>query len=97
MGKIFKRGLVAVGVVISALLAIDGYAIWSSYGISTPGILIARALVPRRAYPEQFQSFAQDLRIQMAVDWVFWFLLMWAVYLLLTRVGRSFGSRQQER
>ena len=77
-----------MGLALSAGLAFGGYEFWANYGIVTPGILIARALVPARSYPQQIGSFAEDLRIQILVDWIFWFLLMWAVTAVLSKLWR---------
>lgn len=81
-----KAVLVCVGLAVSAILAFGGYEFWANYGIVTPGILIARALVPARSYPQQIGSFAEDLRIQILVDFVFWFLVMWAASVLFGKL-----------
>lgn len=81
---IFKVLLAVVGLALSLFLAVGG----DSYRIPTPGVLLARVLAPPRAYPNQLQSLGERLRVQIFVDWIFWFALMYLAYFFAKKLGQ---------
>jgi hypothetical protein len=48
------------------------------------------ALVPpSSSFHQEFASVGQGIRVQIIVDWVFWFALICALYWVLGSVGRK--------
>jgi len=90
---ILKIVLVPAGLAASLGLAFFGYSFYAGSGIRTPGILLAEAIFPARHSAGEFAAgLGQTLRLQMFVDWVFWFAVMWLLYLLFARLGRKSGE-----
>jgi hypothetical protein len=84
---VFKVGLGAVATAISFVLAGAGFGIFKDrLGVTTPGILVSHALFPPSASQRQFDLVGDVLRVQIIVDWAFWFALMWALYWLFRRL-----------
>ncbi len=79
---IFKVLLALLGLAFSLFLAGGG----DGYSIPTPGVLAARVLAPPRAYPNELQSLGESLRVQIFVDWVFWFAVMYAAYFFVKKI-----------
>jgi hypothetical protein len=79
-GKALKASLVVAGLAVSLFLAIGGSSIEDNLGIRTPGTIASEVLVRPRPFPHSFGAVGEGLRMQMFVDWVFWFLLMWLIY-----------------
>jgi hypothetical protein len=93
-GRALKTSLVVTGLAVSLFLAIGGPSIEDNLGIRTPGTIASEVLIPPRPVPHAFEAVGDGLRMQMFVDWVFWFALMWLIYFAATRVGRSRTNRQ---
>ena len=85
---IFNVVLVVVGLLLSLFLSFGGESIYENFGVNTPGHLAARVFVPPRPYPHQLEALGDALRTEMFVDWIFWFVLMYLIYFLATRIGR---------
>jgi hypothetical protein len=81
---VLNVALAIVGLALSLFLAIGGYPLYDDFGIPTPGVLAARTLVPTS--PKDLLG--NQLGTQMAVDWIFWFAVMLAIYLMVTALGR---------
>jgi hypothetical protein len=85
---IFNIVLTTMGLALSLFLAIGGWSIRENLGIRTPGMLVSDALVPPKPSPNQLEAVGEGLRMQMFVDWIFWFAVMLAIYLMVTALGR---------
>jgi hypothetical protein len=68
---------------VSLFLAFCGIGISHKLGIPTPGTFVVFYSISRGHY---YFSGAEALAIQIAIDWVFWFALIWAGYRLLRRL-----------
>jgi hypothetical protein len=88
---ILKTVLVGAAISVSFILAAAGFGILHDrFGITTPGMLVSDALVPPSpSYHQEFASVGQAIRVQIIVDWLFWFALICALYWLLGRLGRK--------
>jgi len=83
----------AVAAFAALFLAIGGSSIRYNLGIRTPGGLASDVLVPPRPYPNQLAAVGDGLRMQMSVDWIFWFGVICGTYFLVTKLGRLFDRR----
>ena len=92
-GTVPKAILVVAGLAVSLFLAIGGSSVEDNLGIRTPGTLASAVLVPPRPFPHAFGAVGDGLRMQVFVDWVFWFALMWLVYFAVTTVGQLLPRR----
>jgi hypothetical protein len=93
-GTVLKAILVVAALALSLFLAIGGSSIEDNLGIRTPGTIASKVLVSPKPFPHAFGALGDGLRMQMFVDWVFWFALMWLVYFAVTKLGRLLTKRQ---
>jgi hypothetical protein len=88
-GTILKATLVVAGLAVSLFLAIGGPSIEYNLGIRTPGTIASDLLVRPRSLPQAMGAVGDGLRLQMFVDWIFWFAVMYLIYLFAKRASRS--------
>jgi hypothetical protein len=81
-----KAILAATAAFASLILAKSGWAFRLRLGVMTPGMRASEFLLPRSA------SILAYVALQLSVDFVFWFALMWALYWLFGRLERRFGK-----
>lgn len=88
-GTILKAILVVTALAVSLFLAIGGSSIEVNLGIRTPGTIASEILIRPRPFPHEFAAVGDGLRMQMLVDWIFWFAVMYLIFFLAKRVLRS--------
>ena len=86
-GTLYRALLVIVGILVSFVLALGAWGIYSNYGIRTPGIRFAVALASNK--PEELGRLGEVLRIQFCVDFVFWFVVLCLIYFVITKVRQA--------
>jgi|HubBroStandDraft_6_1064221.scaffolds.fasta_scaffold20042_2 hypothetical protein len=79
--------LALIGLAASLLLAIGGSSIEDNLHVRTPGMIALKVLVHPKPSPHEFEAVGQGLRLQMFVDWLFWFGLMWVLYRVTTKLS----------
>ena len=85
---VLKGMLAAAAAAVSFMLAaFGGFALGQKLGILTPGFLVWKLLVPTG----KVASIGGGIALQIAVDFVFWFALMCALYWLFRRLQRIPG------
>jgi hypothetical protein len=93
---LLKAFLLLLGLAVSLFLAIGGASIEYNLGIRTPGTIASEVLVPPRAFPHALGAVGDGLRVQMFVDWVFWFAVLYLVYFVIRKLFRSLAKRQSQ-
>ena len=87
MDKAVWRGVLAVvAAIVSFLLAVAGFGI-NGLGFPTPGGLLVGSLTSRAEH----RSIAEMMALEFAIDFMFWFALMCALYWLFRRLQRRPG------
>ncbi len=86
---VLKAILVVTGLAVSLFLAFGSASILDNLGIRTPGIIAWQDLAPDGAI-------GVGMTIQLLVDWVLWFAVLFLVYFVVTRIFRSLSKRHQE-
>jgi hypothetical protein len=86
---ILKLVLVGVAIPASFVMAFVGSLPFEKLGIRTPGMIASDAFVRPSPPPHEFASVGEGLRMQIIVDWIFWFAVMYALYWLFRRFGRK--------
>jgi hypothetical protein len=79
--------LALIGLAASLLLAIGGSSIEDDFHVRTPGMIASKVLVHPKPSPHEFEAVGQGLRVQMFVDWFFWFVLMCVLYRVTTKLS----------
>jgi hypothetical protein len=79
--------LALIGLAASLLLAIGGSSIEDNVHVRTPGMIASKVLVHPKPSPQEFEAVGQGLRVQMFVDWLFWFVLMCVLYRVTTKLS----------
>lgn len=81
-----QGALAAAAGAISFIMAAAGWEFFSKTGIPTLGIMVAIWwIAPVKPH---LGSLGEGLFTQFFVDWIFWFVVMWLVYVLIARIGR---------
>ena len=94
---IIDVAFVTMGLALALFLAIGGSSIRDNLRIRTPGTLVSDALVPPKPYPNQLEAVGEGLRMQMFVDWIFWFAVMCGIYFLVAKLGGKSKSAPKGR
>lgn len=79
---ILQSTLAASAALIALMLAFAGEALHLKLGVMTPGVWVADFLYPPG-------SISASIDVQLGVDFVFWFALMYALYWLVSRLWRK--------
>jgi hypothetical protein len=82
------------GLALSLFLAVGGSSIEDNLRIRTPGMLASHLLIHPTSIEQRFEAVGEALTMQMSVDWVFWFGVMYLGYFVVTRFRRRLKGRR---
>lgn len=90
MDKAVLRGLLLLAdAAVSLALALYSLG-FEQLGIPTQGLYLSAAIFPTSSPNSMMEWFI----VRTATDWVFWFVVIGALYLLLAKLGRDFALRR---
>ena len=88
--RILRLVLLVVAIPVSFVMAFLCALPFESLGIPIPGMLASHVLVsPSSRSPHEFAGVGEMLRMQIVVDWLFWFALLCLGYFVFTKMSQK--------